>query len=232
MPGGRSYRMPRVSGDDLLLSGLQHFAFCRRQWALIHIEMQWADNYLTLDGKLRHERADDPDLTEKRGNLLISRAVPVRSARYGMTGKCDVVEFRTDPCGVPLAGREGLWLPTPVEYKRGRPKETDADRLQLCAEAMCLEEMLCCPPIPTACLYYMEPRRREAVLLTADLRREVARLLTEMRALYERGYTPRVRPSAKCRACSLADICLPKLLKYPSAAAYMQAVWDGGEDDT
>lgn len=231
MPGGRAYRMPGVREGDLLLSGLQHFAFCRRQWALIHIEMQWTDNYLTVDGRLRHERTDDPDLTEKRGDLLISRAMPVRSERYGMAGKCDVVEFRADPCGVPLAGRDGLWLPTPVEYKRGHQKENDADRLQLCAEAMCLEEMLCCPPIPSACLYYMETRRREVVPLTAELREKVARMLTEMRALYDRGYTPRVRPTAGCRACSLSDICLPKLLKYPSAAAYVQTVWDGGEDD-
>ncbi len=154
--------MQRVNDGDLLISGLQHFSFCRRQWALIHIEMQWDDNYLTVDGSLRHEKADDPEFTEKRGGLIVSRAMPVRSDRYGIVGKCDVVEFRADPSGVPIVGREGLWLPTPVEYKRGRSKVIDADRLQLCAEAICLEEMLCCPPIPTAYLYYMETKRREA----------------------------------------------------------------------
>lgn len=142
--------MQGVNDGNLLISGLQHFSFCRRQWALIHIEMQWDDNYLTVDGSLRHEKADDPEFTEKRGGLIVSRAMPVRSDRYGIVGKCDVVEFRADPSGVPIVGREGLWLPTPVEYKRGRSKVIDADRLQLCAEAICLEEMLCCPPILSA----------------------------------------------------------------------------------
>lgn len=220
-----------MNDSDLLISGLQHFSFCRRQWALIHIEQQWADNYLTVDGSLLHERADDPLFTEKRGGLLISRALPVRSDKYGITGTCDVVEFREDKSGVRLAGRDGTWLPTPVEYKRGRPKEIDADRLQLCAQAICLEEMLCCPEIPTAYLYYMETRRREAVELDSTLRGKVTDMLTEMRALYDRGYTPKVRPSAKCRACSMADICLPKLQKYRSAAEYTKSIWKGGDGE-
>lgn len=222
--------MPGVSGEDLLISGLQHFSFCRRQWALIHIEMQWSDNYLTVDGSLRHDRADDPEFTEKRGELLISRAMPVRSGRYGMVGKCDVVEFRASADGVPIAGREGLWLPTPIEYKRGKPKEIDADRLQLCAEAICLEEMLCCPQIKTAYLYYMETKRREAVELSQKLRDEVAEMLKEMRALYDRGYTPKAKVSAKCRSCSLSDICLPRLQKCSSASAYTRNIWEDGED--
>ena len=222
--------MPGVTREDLLISGLQHFSFCRRQWALIHIEMQWADNYLTVDGSLRHDRADDPEFTEKRGGLLISRAMPVRSAQYGITGKCDVVEFRASADGVPIAGREGLWLPTPIEYKRGRSKEIDADRLQLCAEAICLEEMLCCPPIQTAYLFYMETKRREEVELSQELRDEVTHMLTEMRALYDRGYTPKARTSAKCHSCSLADICLPRLQKCRSASAYTKDMWEDGED--
>ena len=220
-----------MNDGDLLISGLQHFSFCRRQWALIHIEQQWSDNYLTVDGSLLHERADDPYFTEKRGGLLVSRALPVRSEKYGITGTCDIVEFREDGSGVRLAGRNGTWLPTPIEYKRGRPKEIDADRLQLCAQAICLEEMLCCPRIPTAYLYYMETRRREAVELDETLRGEVTVMLTEMRALYDRGYTPKVRQSAKCRSCSLANICLPKLLKYRSAAEYTRSIWKGGDGD-
>ena len=174
MNANENSSVPNVSDSDLLISGLQHFSFCRRQWALIHIESQWSENYLTVDGKLKHDNADDPYFTEKRGDLLISRAVPVRSDRYGIVGKCDVVEFRRDDSGVRISGRDGLWLPTPVEYKRGHTKEIDADRLQLCAEAMCLEEMLCCPEIGTAYLYYMETKRREAVKLDAALRDEVA----------------------------------------------------------
>lgn len=172
-----------------------------------------------------------PNSPKSAAGLSSSRAIPVRSERYGIVGKCDVVEFRADPGGVPLAGRDGLWLPTPVEYKRGRPKEIDADRLQLCAEAICLEEMLCCPPIPTAYLYYMETKRRESVALSPELRNEVERMLTEMRALYDRGYTPKVKQTAKCRACSLADICLPRLQKCRSASAYTQDIWKDGEDN-
>ena len=223
--------MPGMNEGDLLISGLQHFSFCRRQWALIHIEQQWSDNYLTVDGSLLHERADDPYFTEKRGGLLVSRALPVRSNKYGISGTCDIVEFREDKSGVRLAGRDGTWLPTPIEYKRGRPKEIDADRLQLCAQAICLEEMLCCPKIPTAYLYYMETRRREMVDLDETLRGEVKDMLTEMRALYDRGYTPKVKPSAKCRSCSLADICLPKMQKYRSAAEYAKSIWKGGDGE-
>ncbi len=230
MNANENSSVPNVSDSDLLISGLQHFSFCRRQWALIHIESQWSENYLTVDGKLKHDNADDPYFTEKRGDLLISRAVPVRSDRYGIVGKCDVVEFRRDDSGVRISGRDGLWLPTPVEYKRGHTKEIDADRLQLCAEAMCLEEMLCCPVIGTAYLYYMETKRREAVKLDAALRDEVASMLSEMRALYDRGYTPRVKPSAKCRACSLADICLPKLEKCGSVKEYTESIWKAGEE--
>lgn len=214
----------------LQISELQHFSFCRRQWALIHIEKQWAENFLTVDGKLKHDNADNPYFTEKRGNMLISRAVPVRSDKFGITGKCDVIEFRKDDSGVRIFGRDGTWLPVPVEYKRGRPKEIDADRLQLCAEAICLEEMFCCPEIETAYLYYMETKRREEVKLNSALRDEVAAMLFEMRSLYERGYTPKVKPSAKCRSCSLSDICLPKLGKLRSADDYTKGIWKAGDE--
>ena len=218
-----------ASDSDLLISGLQHFSFCRRQWALIHIESQWAENYLTVDGKLKHDNADDPYFTEKRGDLLISRAVPVRSDKYGIVGKCDIVEFRRDDSGVRILGRDGLWLPTPVEYKRGHSKEIDADRLQLCAEAICLEEMLCAES-GTGYLYYMETKRREAVILDQTLRNEVTSMLSEMRALYDRGYTPKVKPTAKCRSCSLADICLPKLEKCRSVKDYNESIWKVGDE--
>ena len=130
--------------DFLQLSGLQHFRFCRRQWALIHIEDQWAENFRTTDGAILHANAHNGDLTESRGDLLITRDMRVFSRTLGVSGACDVLEFHRGGTGIPLAGREGLWQPFPVEYKRGRPKEHDADALQLCGQAMCLEEMLCC----------------------------------------------------------------------------------------
>ena len=139
--------------DYLQLSGLQHFCFCRRQWALIHIENQWAENYRTVDGELMHENAHNADFQESRGDLLIVRGLAIHSARLGVSGQCDVVEFRRSPDGVSLRKREGLWQPYPIEYKRGKPKEGLEDKLQLCGQAMCLEEMLCCA-IPEGALYY------------------------------------------------------------------------------
>lgn len=130
--------------DFLQLSGLQHFAFCRRQWALIHIEQQWKENLRTVEGDLFHRRAHDDQARERRGDVLILRGLSVASPTLGISGTCDVVEFRADPGGVPLQGEEGLWVPFPIEYKRGAPKSHRADELQLCAQAMCLEEMLCC----------------------------------------------------------------------------------------
>ncbi len=209
--------------DYLLLSGIQHFAFCRRQWALIHIEAQWEDNARTISGELIHSRAHDTKLTEKRGDMIVVRGMSVLSHALGIQGKCDVVEFHKDEAGVALFGRKGLWLPFPVEYKRGSPKPHDADRLQLCAQAMCLEEMLACPPIKEAYLYYAEIKRREAVPLGSELRETVRSMCAEMRGYYERRHTPRAKQSKSCKNCSLADICLPKLPQEGRVASYIQS---------
>jgi len=129
---------PKYDPDDLLpLSGLQHFLFCRRQWALIHVERQWKENVLTAEGRIMHERADDPFFTESRKGVLIARAVPVASYTLGLSGICDVVEFTESQEGVALPGREGRYLAAPVEYKRGKPKQEPSDEAQLCAQAIC-----------------------------------------------------------------------------------------------
>ena len=208
--------------DYLQLSGLQHFVFCRRQWALIHIENLWAENYRTADGTVMHENVHNTAYRESRGERKIARGMYVHSARLGISGQCDAVEFLRSADGVPIAGWEGRWQPYPVEYKRGRPQAIDADRLQLCAQAICLEEMLCCD-IPEGALYYGETRRRETVKLTRELRQEVRDCLLEMHALYERGHTPRVKPTKACSACSLKELCLPRLLRCGSARDYMKA---------
>ncbi len=208
--------------DFLNLAGLQHFAFCRRQWALIHIEQQWGENLRTAEGQILHENAHDPFFSEKRADRIISRGMAVFSRELGVNGVCDVVEFHASTHGVTLAGREGKWLPVPVEYKRGRPKENDADSLQLCCQAMCLEEMLLCGPIPKAYLYYGETARRTPVVLDDILREKVKTLLAEMHELYARRYTPRVKPGKGCGACSLRDLCLPKLYRAGSAAEYVR----------
>lgn len=206
--------------DYLQLSGLQHFAFCRRQWALIHIEQQWAENLRTVDGSILHEKAHDGAAREKRGDLLITRNMSVHSSELGISGSCDVVEFLRSPEGISLRGQEGLWQPYPVEYKRGSPKTTDADRLQLCAQAMCLEEMLCCD-IPEAAIFYGEIRRREVIDLDESLRGRVRRHLEEMHELYRRSHTPKAKPGKSCNACSLKELCLPKLVKRRSAQEYL-----------
>lgn len=206
--------------DWLQLSGLQHFAFCRRQWALIHIENQWAENFRTVDGSLMHENAHDQGFRESRGDVLIVRGLAVHSAQLGVSGQCDVVEFHRDPDGISLRNWEGLWRSYPVEYKRGRPKEGQADELQLCAQAMCLEEMLCCP-VPEGALYYGETRRRLTVQLTQDLRGQVRDSLAEMHDLYRKSYTPKVKPTKACNACSLKDLCVPKLLRNKKVSDYL-----------
>ena len=128
--------------DFLMLSGIQHFIFCRRQWALIHIEQQWKENEHTIVGELLHKKAHDPYLAEKRGDVMISRALPVYSRSMGVSGECDIVEFHRAEDGIGLHGHRGLFRVFPVEYKKGSPKESEADILQLTAQAMCLEEML------------------------------------------------------------------------------------------
>ena len=207
--------------DFLQLSGLQHFAFCRRQWALIHVEQQWRENLRTVEGDLFHRRAHDEQSRERRGDILILRGLPVASLTLGISGKCDVVEFRTDISGVPLRGEEGLWVPFPIEYKRGTPKSHRADELQLCAQAMCLEEMLCCA-VPEGALFYGETRRRTLVPFSAELREEVQTMLEEMHQLYRRGHTPKVRRSKSCNACSLQELCPPALLKGNDVDTYLR----------
>lgn len=207
--------------DALQLSGLQHFAYCPRQWALIHLEQQWQENERTAGGRIFHSNAHEGLSHELRGDVLILRGLRVLSEKLEVSGNCDVVEFHRDPAGVRLPDYEGTWRPYPVEYKRGKPKENDADRLQLCAQAICLEEMLLCS-IPEGSLYYGETRRREVVSLDGALREKVLHMLAEMRRYYHAGYTPKARQNKGCNACSLRDICLPRLAKWGDVSSYIQ----------
>lgn len=207
--------------DYLMLSGLQHFAYCRRQWALIHIEQQWAENERTIDGQLFHKRAHDCGFTEKRGDLIITRGLSVKSATLGISGICDIVEFHKSEQGVTLFSFEGLWQPYPVEYKSGEPKTDNVDELQLCAQAMCLEEMLLCD-IPNGSLFYGQNRRRTYVEFTDKLRTQVKNMLSEMHDLWKKGYTPKVKAKKGCNACSLKEICLPRLTKTKLVSSYIE----------
>lgn len=207
--------------EKLTLSGLQHFAFCRRQWALIFIEQQWQENLRTAEGNAMHHRAHDEMQFERRGDMLTVRGLRVFSKRLNVTGVCDVVEFHQSEEDVALYGQEGTWMPYPVEYKRGAPKEHDADALQLCGQAMCLEDMLLCA-IPEGSLYYGETRRRERVTFSPELRQCVETLLGEMQGYMDRGYTPKAKMTKGCNACSLKELCMPKAGRSMSVDAYLR----------
>ena len=194
--------------DYLMLSGIQHFAFCERQWALIHIEQLWKENVLTFGGRQMHRNADDPFFTESRGDLLISRSVPLVSRALKVYGVADVVEYHRSNEGIVIPGREGYWTVVPVEYKAGKRKPDDRDEVQLCAQAICLEEMYR-TGIECGYLYYGKTRRRTEVILDDELRNRVAELVAGMYALYDAGTTPSAVLLPHCKNCSLIDLCMP-----------------------
>ncbi len=209
--------------DYLMLSGIQHFSFCRRQWALIHIEQQWEENYRTTAGMLMHKNAHDGSRFEKRGDLMIARGLQICSRELGAVGQCDVVEFHSCSNGIKLNKYDGKWIPVPVEYKHGEPKERNEDILQLCAQAMCLEEMLLVE-IEKGYLFYGGTKHRLEVLFSQELREEVIRTFMEMHQMYKRGFTPKVKTSKKCRACSLSELCIPMLNKKQDVHSYIASV--------
>lgn len=201
--------------DDLLpISALQHLLFCERQCALIHLEGLWAENRLTTEGRHLHERADS-GAAESRGGVRTVRSLALRSLRLGLAGRADVVEFHLREGDKPAQ-------PFPVEYKRGRPKVNDADRVQLCAQALCLEEMLGVP-ISAGALFYGTTRRRVEVLFDVVLRAVVMTAATRLHAMVASGTTPRAVREPKCANCSLLELCLPDAIGLrESASSYVE----------
>ncbi len=195
--------------DALPLSGLQHLAFCPRQWALIHLEQAWAENRLTAEGRLLHERADLPGQS-RRNELRTVRGLMLESRRLRLTGRADVVEFHPEPF--------------PVEYKRGKRKPNDCDLVQLCAQALCLEEMLGVA-VGSGAIFYGEPRRRTEVMFTPALRARTEELALTMHRLYAARETPAAQPGDYCQRCSLVDICLPRATAHSS----IQADWTSAQ---
>jgi len=212
--------------EDLLpISGLRHIAFCERRCALMYVEGLWAENRLTVEGRQLHDRSHLPDL-EVRGDVRIARGLRLRSLRLGLSGMADVVEFHrradTNPPGVFLPGTPGLWHPFPVEYKRGYPSPDISDEVQLCGQALCLEEMLKVE-IEAGAVYYGQPRQRHDVAFTSDLRRQTEQLAIRFHELVKSGRTPAAHYQRKCRNCSLLDLCLPKTAaEGRSARRYLQ----------
>ncbi len=207
--------------DYLMLSGIQHFAFCRRQWALIHIEQLWSDNLRTTEGNLLHEKCHDGYSSESRRDVILSRGVPIFSRDLGVSGECDVVEFRSSECGIMLEGKKGRYDVYPVEYKHGEPKDTDVDILQLVAQAMCLEEMLCCK-VEKGAIFYGKTKHRESVDMTSERRESVRHIFSEMHEYMRKGHIPKVKTTKGCKACSLRDLCLPAIQKKSSAKGYLE----------
>lgn len=212
--------------DYLMLSGIQHYIFCPRQWALIHIEQQWEENYRTVDGNIMHKNAHDDSFHEKRGDVITTRGMAVSSSRLGISGECDIVEFHKDPAGIKIPGQEGKFSVIPIEYKRGKPKADDCDVMQLTAQAICLEDMLCCE-IPFGFLYYGETRHRTKVEFDEHIRTKTLQTIAEMHALYDKHYTPKGKRTKACNACSLKNICLPMICGKLSASEYMHSYLDG-----
>ncbi|KZS47149.1 CRISPR-associated protein Cas4 [Paenibacillus glucanolyticus] len=207
--------------DYLMLSGIQHFEFCKRQWALIHIEQQWEENVKTVEGQYLHRKADQPFIREKRGDKLTVRGMPVKSEELQITGICDVVEFIRDDDGVSIHGAEGHYLAYPVEYKRGKPKVSDADVLQLAAQALCLEEMLLCR-MTTGFLFYNEIKHRVEVPLTTEIKDKVKSIVAEMHDYHRRKHTPKVKTGSFCRSCSLHAICIPEIMNKRTVRSYLE----------
>jgi CRISPR-associated exonuclease Cas4 len=224
--------------DDLLpLSALQHLLFCERQCALIHLEQVWVENPLTVEGRHLHERVDAGQ-GESRGDLHIARGVPLRNLRLGLSGKADLVEFHRRPAGEPgavLPDLSGSWRPFPVEYKRGRPKAHRADEVQLCAQALCLEEMLGAD-VPAGALFYGQTRRRQEVTFDPPLRELTERTAVRLHELIRSGITPPPVREPKCDKCSLLEVCMPGAPAH-SARKYLeralrQAVASEGPGDS
>ncbi|SDB61312.1 CRISPR-associated exonuclease, Cas4 family [Desulfonatronum thiosulfatophilum] len=189
-----------TEADLLPLSALQHLLFCPRQCALIHIEQVWTENRFTAEGRVMHERVDSRQ-RETRGKVRIETGVPLRSLSLGISGRADLVEYH-------LKGQE--WVPFPVEYKRGRPKKDSCDAVQLCAQALCLEEMLD-RQVPEGALFYGQNRRRRDVAIDEKLRRETMDAAAHLHDLIRSGITPPARYEKKCDSCSLLELCLPKV---------------------
>ncbi len=203
------------SEDDLvMISALQHLLFCPRQCALIHIEQQWTENKFTAEGKILHERVHSTG-SESRRKIRIEFDLPIRSLLLGLIGRADIVEFHLQ--------EDGVWQPFPVEYKRGRPKKDDSDRVQLCAQALCLEEMLN-RQVTEGALYYGQKKRRQNILFDAELRQVTVDTADKLHTLLNSNRTPPPKYAKKCESCSFISQCLPKIASHKKVANYLNKI--------
>ncbi|MCL2063264.1 MAG: CRISPR-associated protein Cas4 [Candidatus Cloacimonetes bacterium] len=202
--------------DRLPISTIKQYAYCKRRFGLMYIDNEFLDNFKTIEGNIFHEKVNDPFFNEKRGEKYYSRSVPVYSDRLGLYGVCDIIEFLKDEKGVSLPTQKGLWKINPIEYKNGKPEKSRADEMQLCAQAMCLEEMFSID-ILSGDIYYGKLRKRVNVLLSDELRLSVEKIALDIHQLMEKSFIPQKPEGQNCNLCSMIDICLPRVFKKPSS---------------
>ncbi|MEW6508326.1 MAG: CRISPR-associated protein Cas4 [Bacteroidota bacterium] len=200
--------------DFIMISALQHYVYCPRQCGLIHVDDVWSENLFTTRGNILHEKVDTATY-ETRGIKKTVRALRIHSYRFGITGKCDVVEFRTSPYGDEVM---------PVEFKSGEPKEDISDKVQLCAQALCLEEMLN-TNITRGAFFYGKIRRRNVVDIDSELRIQTENIIASVREIISKKIVPPAEFSSKCRNCSLIDICQPKAMNKRKLANYIKELY-------
>ena len=210
--------------EMLMLSGIQHFVFCPRQWALIHIEQQWEENRLTTEGNILHKNVDNPFYRQKNGDTITLRSLPIASKELGLYGVTDAVELlhsETPEDSILHPKYDGYWKPYPVEYKRGHSKPDERDEVQLAAQSMCLEEMYGVR-IRSGALYYNEVKHRETVIITDSLREMTSLYASKMHELFKSGIVPKANKTSRCKNCSLNNICMPEMSDCQTASNYLK----------
>ena len=210
--------------DKIQISGIQHYLYCKRRWALLYIENIWQDNFLTLDGDRVHEKAHNQNIKESRKDKFIERGVYISSEKYNLIGQCDVIEYIRDNNGIQLKNKKGLWIIVPVEYKHGDGSSLDVDKYQLFAQILCLEEMFQCS-INYGCLYYKKTNKRILVDFNDFEREKIISIINEINSLLKENKTPKIKYSSKkCKNCSLLEKCNPKILDTKSINKYLEEV--------
>lgn len=218
--------MPYSDEDCIAISGLQHLAFCKRQWGIIHLDQEWGENFLTAEGRIMHERVDSGYQEFRRGVKQYS-GLHIRNSEFGLYGRMDVLEVeKTDgpSVDIPWIGLSGNWKLRPVEFKHGKPKDNDVDVVQLCAQAMCLEEMTGLN-VAEGSIYYCEIRRRKEFEFTEDIRQRTRDLAEEAHQLITMGVLPVVEKNHNCKSCSLLEFCMPRVNLKNKMKSYYQELF-------
>ena len=215
-----------MEDNKIQISGIQHFLYCKRQWALFYIENIWQDNFLTLDGDKVHEKVHNPYIKESRKDKFIERGVYISSEKYNLTGQCDAIEYIRDSNGIQLKNKNGCWIIVPVEYKHGDGKSLDIDKYQLFAQILCLEEIFQCP-INYGYLYYKKTNKKILVNFDNLERNKTLEIINEINLLFKQQKTPKTKYSSKkCKNCSLLEKCNPKILETKDINNYLKEAID------